>query len=280
MDLLAINNIDYYSIPSEYRLGVNLETYISILKASLSSADLSRPLLLYKPLGITPVELVNLVKSITGSQKASFSSRLDPMAHGIMVVIINDLLDKSKVFNKMNKSYHFKILVGAKTDTGDVLGIFESIGHKILPDLEPTLDILAERSTQIRPHHSSTTVLHTDGRRYPLWYLAKNGVKVVDLPEKECKLLAYKIDSLQIPVDTSNIKLEIIRRINLINPKHTFRQEEIKKQWLNFHGELSMIELTVTVESGFYIRQLVKDISLLLDIPMTIFEIYRNYIEI
>lgn len=55
---------------------------------------------IYKPIGVTPFELVQKFKldnKIDG--KVSFSGRLDPMAHGEMVLLTGDEIQKAPIYN-------------------------------------------------------------------------------------------------------------------------------------------------------------------------------------
>ena len=49
------------------------------------------PIKIYKPIGMTPVELIrNYKKENHIKERVSFAGRLDPMAHGEMVLLVGD----------------------------------------------------------------------------------------------------------------------------------------------------------------------------------------------
>ena len=64
-----------------------------------------------------------------------------------------------------------------------------------------------------------------------------------------------------------------------INDKHNFRQEEIVNQWekfcCNFNQNVFYCKINITVSSGFYVRQFVRDLSEILNFPLVVKDIYR-----
>jgi tRNA U55 pseudouridine synthase TruB len=281
MDIQDINHKNYYNVPEKWRSGlITRDNYDALIPID----DLKRgtKLLLYKPLGVTPKELADMVRDKVGAEKASFSSRLDPVAHGTMVVIINDRDHFSAVYDAMNKVYHFKLIAGVFTDTADINGVVTHTGDPSSITREllcKNLDILSKRTTQIRPMHSSTTIMF-EGKKRPLWYVFNKIGKIPDPPTKECQILKYSVDSIENIEDNDQLLTEIIRRINLIDKRHTFRQDQTIPTWesTSLPPNLKLIDITVEVTSGFYIRQLTNDLSELTGIPMCLFEIYRNYL--
>ena len=57
------------------------------------------PIKIYKPIGVTPVQLVEKYKKENSiDEKVSFAGRLDPMAHGEMVLLVGDECKKQDSF--------------------------------------------------------------------------------------------------------------------------------------------------------------------------------------
>ena len=77
----------------------------------------------------------------------------------------------------------------------------------------------------------------------------------------------------------SDISKIATTRINLIDPKHNFRQAEIIERWntLSSAGntEFVVAEFEVSVSSGFYIRQFARDIGDNLNVKTVVIEIER-----
>ena len=75
------------------------------------------PIKIYKPIGITPLQLIKKYKRENNiKEKISFAGRLDPMAHGEMVLLKGDECKKQDSFCGKDKIYEFEILYGFTTD--------------------------------------------------------------------------------------------------------------------------------------------------------------------
>ena len=226
---------------------------------------------LYKPYGLTPKEMVDIVLEKTGAAKGSFSGRLDPMACGIINIYLNESCLTAKPDDKLNKKYRFKIAIGIHSNTNDLLGIptvienDEVIIYHIEKNIEKFLEKLKNSDyIQKQPIHSSYVVRNSDNFKNPLWWWAKsNRIHEIVVPSFLRKLYNYKIVNTEYK-SVSNIARLAIERIGLIDLKHDFNQLEIIEYWkkqLNNMDEISIIEIEITVSSGFYVRQLVEDIG-------------------
>jgi tRNA U55 pseudouridine synthase TruB len=98
----------------------------------------------FKPIGWTPKDCVIEHQKIT-NQKMAFAGRLDPMACGLMPIIIhnsNNTTEVQKIKESLQgsyKTYRFKLVLGFQSDTYDILGIAnkkENINNNIVDNLE------------------------------------------------------------------------------------------------------------------------------------------------
>ena len=74
----------------------------------------------------------------------------------------------------------------------------------------------------------------------------------------------------------------IIKTIENIDDKHDFRQDEIVYQWISFINKIDTVfsfKVKMTVTSGFYIRQFVRDISEQINFPLIVNDINRTNID-
>jgi tRNA U55 pseudouridine synthase TruB len=246
---------------------------------------------LYKPYGITPKEMVDIVIEKTGAKKGSFSGRLDPMACGIINIYLNESCLTAKPDDKLNKKYRFKMCIGIHSNTNDLLGIpiivqnDEIIIYKIEKKIENFLEKLKNSDyIQKQPIHSSYVVRNDENVKNPLWWWAKsNRIDEIVIPSFLRKLYSYKILNTEYKSISSIARLAI-ERISLIDLKHEFNQLEIIECWkkqLNNMDEISIIEMEITVSSGFYVRQLVEDIGSELGLKTVTIEIERlSYIPL
>ena len=82
-------------------------------------------ILLYKKIGETPLECLNRFKvenSEYESLPMTYAGRLDPMAEGLLLVLVGEECKKKEDYLYLSKEYEIEVLFGFETDTADVLG--------------------------------------------------------------------------------------------------------------------------------------------------------------
>jgi tRNA U55 pseudouridine synthase TruB len=213
------------------------------------------PIKIFKPIGFTPLELINDYKKKYNINKLSFAGRLDPMACGLMLLLEGDECKKQLEYCGKDKIYEFKILYGFKTDSLDILGF-----SKIIDLLEFNYKDLLGKSEQKYPIYSSKT-LKINGITKPLWYWEKKGLLNYSLiPKKGVEV--YKIEKNEVK-EYSNYEIKdiIFSRISKLSEENKvkFRYFEIKKMWEENLGEEKKYKVETfraRVSSGTYIRGL------------------------
>jgi len=214
------------------------------------------PIKIFKPVGLTPLELIeNYKKTNNVKQKMSFAGRLDPMASGLMLLLVGDECKKQPEYCGKDKIYEFKILYGFKTDSLDILGISEEIEKS---DFNYK-DLIGELE-QKYPIYSSKT-LKIEGIRKPLWYWEKKGVlKNSMIPMKNVKVFDLNILEKR---EYSNLEIKdiIFERISKLSEKNKdkFRYKDIKEKWeenLLDNKKFKVDSFRTKVSSGTYIRGL------------------------
>jgi len=236
----------------------------------------------YKPIGKTPKEILEFYLKECKKTKGAFYGRLDPMAHGIMKIYFDE---KCKLASNQthNKIYRFIMVSGFSSTSEDLLGYprYEKPSKIDFCKLVEVLEKLKLEEKQLIPIHSSFAVANKHGEKKCLWEWAKERrIHEIERPLLNRKLLSY--DKIKYERMTINELINnAIERINLIDRKHSFEQDEIiheyekLKEYLTLDEKLEKFTITATVENGYYIRQLVKRISEELEIPLITYEIER-----
>ena len=80
-------------------------------------------LILDKPAGMTSHDVVNRVRRITGEQQVGHLGTLDPMATGVLPLLLGKWTRLAQYFGRMDKSYTGTIRFGFATDTYDFQGV-------------------------------------------------------------------------------------------------------------------------------------------------------------
>ena len=83
----------------------------------------------YKNIGETPLECLERhrkERSIDKDIPMTYAGRLDPMAEGLMILLVGEECKNKDKYLGLDKTYEFKILVGFSTDTYVFLSLKKS----------------------------------------------------------------------------------------------------------------------------------------------------------
>jgi tRNA pseudouridine55 synthase len=75
-----------------------------------------------KPSGVTSHDVVRLVRRKLGVQRVGHTGTLDPMAQGLLILLVGRATKLQQAFQGHDKTYDAVMRLGLQTDTGDALG--------------------------------------------------------------------------------------------------------------------------------------------------------------
>ncbi len=151
-------------------------------------------MLVNKPKGITSHDVVDVARKRLGLRKIGHAGTLDPMATGLLVLLIGRATKLSNRFVEFDKEYEATMTLGKKTDTGDAEG-------KVIAEFQIGDDITEEKIKgvfsrfvgEIEQVPPMVSALRHRGKR--LYELARKGI-VVERPPRRVKV--YKLDITRI----------------------------------------------------------------------------------
>ena len=82
-------------------------------------------LLVDKPSGMTSHDVVSRVRRLAGTKEVGHSGTLDPLASGLMVVLLGEATKLSSIVTEGDKAYEVQVQLGIETDTLDITGAVE-----------------------------------------------------------------------------------------------------------------------------------------------------------
>jgi len=92
------------------------------MSARRGQTDLSGVLLVDKPAGMTSHDVVDRVRRATGERRVGHAGTLDPLATGLLVVLVGPATRLAPYFTAAEKTYVARIVFGSETDTDDADG--------------------------------------------------------------------------------------------------------------------------------------------------------------
>ena len=133
-------------------------------------------LVLDKPAGITSYDCVHHVKRISGEKRVGHCGTLDPLAEGVLLLLIGRATRHQEAFLAMEKQYWFRAQFGTQTDTGDREGkCIQTLAVPVLDAdrLQVALSSLVGEHWQTPPRYSA---LKYKGKPYYHW--ARRGIEI------------------------------------------------------------------------------------------------------
>jgi tRNA pseudouridine55 synthase len=165
-----------------------------------------------KEIGPTSQGVVNRVKRIFGASKAGHTGTLDPMATGVLPVLIERGVKASEFMLSSDKHYVATLLLGITTDTEDVTG--ETLTEcENIPSEEEVLTVISGFVGEYMQTPPMYSALKVGGKK--LCDLAREGVTI----EREARLVtihsltAEKISEREYTLDVRCSKGTYIRTL-------------------------------------------------------------------
>ncbi len=135
-----------------------------------------------KPPFITSHDVVDFIRRKFKFRKVGHAGTLDPLATGVLVILLGSFTKKSLEFTNSDKEYEGTILLGAETDTGDSQGKIiysKKTDNCQLEDIQNVFRQFLGEIEQIPPMVSS---IKYKGK--PLYKLARRGINIDRAPRK------------------------------------------------------------------------------------------------
>ena len=236
----------------------------------------------HKPVGYTPNQMIEKVRhqfSHFAQQKIGFAGRLDPMARGVLILLVGDANFEREKYLNLNKTYEFTAILGLETDSYDLLGLLTSPTSKTPPNNLTTIInqfITDSLGKKIQPYPPFSTK-PVKGKELFKW--AREGkIAEIEIPTKEITIHSLKQIN-QTTIKATDLHQHIKERINKI--EGFFRQEEILAKWQKFFAsntkeEFTTLSFEVTCSSGTYVRSLVHNLGNILGCGAVTFDINRT----
>lgn len=233
---------------------------------------------IYKYPGETLAELLKRFKieqSLDESISVTYAGRLDPMADGLVLLLVGEKCKEKDSFLGLDKTYIFEILFGVSTDTFDMLGLIADTKSVLPTDVEikNALIEIKNKKTFSYPAFSSRPV---DG--LPLFTHAKAGTLPEVLPEIKAEIHSIVLQNTKMITFKEAVEksIEIIEKV-----EGDFRQKEIVEGWRKFLEEKKDSKCVIatceaTVSSGVYIRSIALEVGKMIGIPALAYSITRT----
>ena len=131
--------------------------------------------LLNKEQGMTSQTAVNRVKRLFGESKAGHTGTLDPMAEGVLPILLGRAVKASEFLLHTDKHYEAVLRLGVTSDTEDVWGSCTETGAP-LPSEDSVLSLLPAFTGELMQKPPMYSALKVGGQK--LCDLARKGIEI------------------------------------------------------------------------------------------------------
>ena len=135
--------------------------------------ELSGILIIDKPTGITSHDVVWKVRKLFGTKKVGHTGTLDPLASGVLVVLIGRAAKAAEYLVCDDKKYSATLRLGLTTDTEDVTGTVLDTHSGELPTQDEVISACARFVGNVKQIPPMYSALKVDGKK--LYELAREG---------------------------------------------------------------------------------------------------------
>ena len=142
---------------------------------SIDHCALNSLLLLDKPHGLSSHSAVHRIRKITGEERVGHAGTLDPMATGVLVILLGSAVRLSEWIVDHDKKYRATVKLGVETDTYDATGNVTQTSSvkRQSEEIRAVLETFVGKQEQIPPAHSAIQI---QGKR--AYKLARQGVEI------------------------------------------------------------------------------------------------------
>lgn len=256
-----------------------------------------------KKAGLTPLECINEIKKERkewAHLPLTYAGRLDPLATGVLIILIGDECQKKDEYLQLPKEYLVTVLFGFATDTYDLMGLVKenvassellfkrssdegdgSQSQTILNSnsdfaskLQKILPQFTGRIKQAYPAYSSRTVLSK-----PLFQWAREGrLSEITIPTHDVFVESIDLVS-EGEISGKDLFTKIKEDIGKVSGD--FRQTEIIATWRDvlkdeLENKYKTITLKISCHSGVYVRSIAEGIGQALGVPSLALDIVRT----
>lgn len=168
-------------------------------------------LLLDKPSGLSSYGVIRHLKKIIREQssfartterhrpkqsRVGHAGTLDPMATGLLIVLLGSACKQADQFLKLDKSYEAEITLGSTSSTDDAEGEIQEVGSRGSVDRRKINNVLKEFTGEIEQVPPQYSAIKVGGQR--AYAMARRG-QTVELSPRTVKVYSIDLESYHYP---------------------------------------------------------------------------------
>lgn len=215
--------------------------------------------------GETPLQALErfrLEARIGSDVPMTYAGRLDPMASGVLLILVGDECKRKEKYLGFDKEYECGVLFGIESDTGDILGLPQKTEALALSEAEVQRSIEALVGTHELPYPAFSSK-KVEGKHL-FEHALQDTLESIEIPTRSMEVRHIEYLSMR-HISSAQLFQDISTRINAFSPPvteyagHDFRKKDIEEAWRQLLSEketYSIARFRAHVSAGTYIRAL------------------------
>ena len=155
---------------------------------------------------MTSHDVVDLVRKRMGTRQVGHAGTLDPLAEGLLIVLVGEYTKKSEEFMKLPKTYGATFRLGVQSDTHDMEGEIKIRKDFTVPTEEDIKKVLESFRGNIKQTPPQFSAIKINGKK--AYNEARAGREVALLPREinisRLEIISYKFPDLDLKIDCSS----------------------------------------------------------------------------
>ncbi|MDO8493510.1 MAG: hypothetical protein Q7S19_03145 [bacterium] len=225
-------------------------------------------ILLNKPVGQTPLQALDKLRTERPefkSVKLSYAGRLDPMAEGLLLVMVGEENKNREKYLNLDKEYEVEIVFGIETDSYDILGLVKGGKKKIINknELISSLNKFIGKVELPYPPYSSKPV-----GGIPLFEWARQGIiKKIKVPKQDSFINSVELIRFN-AIDRDSLEKYVLDSTQKVTGD--FRQDKITDSWKKYFEinpeikKFDIAKIKISCQSGAYMRSIAHELGKML----------------
>lgn len=153
-------------------------------------------LIVDKPRGWTSHDVVDFIRKRFGLKKVGHAGTLDPMATGVLVMLLGQATRASGTFMSDDKEYEGTLTLGAVSDTGDAWGAVTPTGRSCTASPAGIAAVFKEFTGPIAQRPPMYAAVKVGGKK--LYDLARQG-KTIEVEPRPVVISRFDITAISLP---------------------------------------------------------------------------------
>ncbi|MBE6628750.1 MAG: tRNA pseudouridine(55) synthase TruB [Ruminococcaceae bacterium] len=159
--------------------------------------EISGVLIVNKHGGVTSHDIVGKIRRLYGTRRVGHTGTLDPMATGVLVILIGRAAKAAEYLASDSKRYCATLRLGMTTDSEDITGSILTTSDRI-PDFDALQEVLPSFRGKIQQIPPMYSALKVGGKK--LVDLAREG-KVIERQPREIEIFSMKATPTEAKTD-------------------------------------------------------------------------------